>query len=263
MFMPYIFPVLLFGGIALLFGALLAYVGNKFAVKEDPKIKETNSLLPGVNCGACGYPGCENFAKALVEGKAELEACRPAKKDNKAKISELLGLSGAGGEEMVAVVKCAGGNDCKDKYEYRGYGSCQTAEFLARGSKACIVGCMGLGTCQRACGYDAICTKDNGYAKVIDKDCVTCGACLNVCPKDLITLIPRSAKVFVACSTPHRGKEVLDVCSAGCIACTRCVKACPPGAISMKDNLAVIDYSKCDGCRKCVPVCPTKVIKVK
>jgi Na+-translocating ferredoxin:NAD+ oxidoreductase RNF subunit RnfB len=260
-FLTYILPIIIFAVAALLFGALLAFAGQKFAVKEDPRVKETNSLLPGTNCGGCGYPGCEGFAKALVEGQCCLEGCRPVKKENKEKICSLLGLSGGGGEEMVAVINCAGGHNCKDKFEYRGYGSCDTAEFLAKGSKACIVGCMGLGTCQKYCGYNAIDTKKNGHAIVVDPKCVTCGACLNICPKNLISLIPRSAPVYVACASHQRGKDIIEVCSAGCIACNKCAKVCEPGAITMVEELPVFDYSKCDACLKCVGACPTKVIK--
>ena len=147
-FVKYILPALIVIVVAVLFGFLLGYLGNVLAVKKDAKVEEVRSHLCGANCGGCGYAGCDAFAEALVAGKAELSDCNPTGKEGKTAIAELLGLAG-GGEETVAVVACSGGNRCSDKYEYQGYGSCTTAELLAGGSKACIAGCMGRGSCSQ------------------------------------------------------------------------------------------------------------------
>ena len=90
--------------------------------------------------------------------------------------------------------------------------------------------------------------------------CEACGLCVKTCPKKLIELIPKSSKVYVACSSHCKGKEVIGTCEKGCIACGICVKNCPSGAITMVDNIPVIDYSKCTGCKVCAVKCPRKCI---
>jgi len=259
-FVKYILPALIVIVVAVLFGFLLGYLGNVFAVKKDERVEEVRSHLCGANCGGCGYAGCDAFAEALVAGKAQLSDCNPTSKEGKAAIAEVLGIS-SGGEETVAVVACSGGNRCLDKFDYQGYGSCTTAELLAGGSKACVAGCMGRGTCGQVCAYHAIDVNGDGYAEVDPALCTSCGKCIAECPKKLIRRIPKSAPVYVACANCGKGKEIIESCKAGCIGCTLCAKNCPSGAITMVDNLPVFDYSKCTGCEVCVAKCPRKVIK--
>ncbi|MDE7395798.1 MAG: 4Fe-4S binding protein, partial [Clostridiales bacterium] len=193
----------------------------------------------------------------LFKGETTLDRCHPTPQTNKSNIAKVLGMSEEKSKETVAVVHCIGGNRCRTKYDYQGYGDCESAQLIADGNKACEVGCMGLGTCTESCKYDAIAVdKDLGFAVVDAPKCTSCGACVAACPKKIIGRIPKDAKVYVACSNTHRGKEVSAICERGCIACGMCEKSCPSGAITLLNNLAVIDYDKCIACGKCVEVCP-------
>ena len=246
--------------LAVVFGALLLFAANKLAVKRDSRIDEILSHLAGANCGACGYAGCADFAKSLVEGKAQLSACSATDKENKDAIADLLGFQNTE-EETVFVVACSGGNNCLNKYEYQGYGNCLSANLLAGGIKQCPVGCMGLGSCFSACPENAIFYND-GCAEIDSDKCIACGTCFVTCPKKLIKRIPKKAKVYIACSNDCKGKDVRNICKEGCIACGLCAKNCPEGAITMVNNLPRFDYSKCTGCMLCMQKCPSHCIKI-
>jgi Na+-translocating ferredoxin:NAD+ oxidoreductase RNF subunit RnfB len=257
--MEVLYTVLLLFGISFIFAILLAYFGTKLKVNEDTRVKEVADKLAGANCGACGFAGCADFAKALVEGKAKITDCNSTSKSNKDEIALLLGMKNDG-EDTIVVVACKGGNRCNDKYAYKGYGDCRSMEMLAGGRKECETGCMGMGSCVDACQNMAIEVGQDGFAVINQKKCTKCGLCIKTCPKLLCKRIPSSAKVYIACSNRNKGLAVKNVCSSGCIACTLCVKKCPNSAITMENNLPVIDYSKCSGCLKCVESCPNKVI---
>ena len=246
--------------VALVLGACIMLISHVCFVKEDPRIKEVEGCLAGANCGACGYAGCADFAKALVEGNAELSSCKVTSPQGRAEISNILGVTVEGSEPTVAVVACCGGNLCADKYDYQGYGDCVSQNMLAGGRKACDVGCMGSGTCVNTCPYNAIEVQD-GKAFVNPDLCQSCGLCIKACPKSLIKRVPASAKVYVACSSQCRGKDVMNACKAGCIACGKCQRNCPSGAIILVNNVPVIDYSKCTNCGLCAEGCPRKCIK--
>ncbi len=246
--------------VALLLGVCIMLISHLCHIKEDPRIKEVEGFLAGANCGACGYAGCADFAKALVEGNADISACSVTDVAGKAEISNVLGISVAGQEPTVAVVSCCGGNLCRDKYAYQGYGDCVSQNLLAGGRKACDVGCMGSGSCVTACPYNAVEVED-GKAFVKTDLCKSCGLCIKTCPKSLIKRVPVSATVYVACSSQCRGKDVMNACQAGCIACGKCERLCPSGAIILVNNVPVIDYSKCTHCGKCADGCPRKCIK--
>lgn len=195
-----------------------------------------------------------------MKGEANLSDCKATPKANKEKIAEILG-GGDVGEETVAVVHCNGGDACFNKYDYHGYGNCQSCELIAGGIKACPVGCIGLKSCVDICPYNAIELSDEGYAQVNPEKCVSCGACIVNCPKHIIGRIPKSAKVYIACCNHGKGKDVMELCKRGCIGCEICAKICPVGAISMRDGLPEIDYTKCIGCLKCAEKCPRHCIK--
>lgn len=246
--------------LALLFGFTLAVLGKKFAVREDERIKLVREKLSGANCGGCGFAGCDAFAKAVVEGKADINACAATSADNKKAIADIMGQN-ITSEDTVIVVACSGGDNALNKYEYMGYGNCRSMELLGGGKKQCKWGCLGMGSCVETCPFGAMEIGKNGYAQVNRDKCVACGKCIDACPKRLVKRIPASAKYYVACSNCLRGlKDVRALCSAGCIGCGLCAKVCPNGAITLIDNLAVIDYQKCTGCGICASKCPSKCI---
>ena len=260
-FVKFVLPALIVSVVSAALAFFLSFLGSKMAVKHDARIDDVRRHLSGANCGGCGYAGCDAFAEALVKGEAKLSKCNATPKQGKENIAKILNLTVENSKKTVAVVHCNGGNLCKNKYEYQGYGDCVSAEILAGGSKACEYGCMGLGSCVDACRYNAISvSKDRAVAKVDYGLCTSCGACVSTCPKRIIGRIPVDAVVYVACSNLCRGKEVIGACEKGCIGCGKCERNCPSGAIKLGNNLAVIDYDKCVKCGNCIEVCPRKCI---
>ncbi len=235
----------IFAGSALLIGALILVIGKVFKVDMDEKVTKIMENLAGANCGGCGCSGCGGFAQKLAQGNCSLNDCHVTSPEKKAEIAKLLGIELTNEEPTVAVVHCNGGvENCADKFEYKGNPTCAACNSLLGGNKACSYACLGCGDCKAVCPEDAI--KVSGRLAQVDPDrCISCGACITACPKNIIGRIPASAPVYVACSSNCRGKEVASVCKVGCIACEKCAKVCPHGAITMHDNLPVIDYKKC------------------
>ncbi len=250
----------IFLALALIFTVFILIITKVCHIQEDEKAVKILNLLGGSNCGGCGQSGCAAFAKQLAEGKGDPTACHSCPAENRAEIAKILGKQIEDEGPTVAVVHCAGGDKAANKFEYNGYADCTSRSGLLGGQKLCPSGCLGGGTCEAHCPSFAIHTK-NGVSSV-DRDlCTSCGVCMNKCPKHLIGRIPRSAKVYVACSNNCRGKEAKDLCEVSCIGCGLCAKNCPEGAITMVNNLPVIDYKKCVGCKVCVQKCPRHSIK--
>lgn len=245
----------------LIVGVGLGLFGEKFKVEVDEKEMAIREELPGNNCGGCGYAGCDALAKAIAAGEAPVNACPVGGAAVGEKISAIMGVEASAGTKKVAFVKCKGTCDvAKVQYEYYGIEDCRKATVLPGGSqKACGYGCMGFGSCVKACQFDAIHVVD-GVAVVDKEKCVACGQCVAACPKALIELVPYTATHLVQCSSHDKGKDVKAKCSAGCIGCTLCTRQCEVGAIHMDNNVAVIDYELCTGCGKCKEKCPAKVI---
>lgn len=252
--------LIIVGVLAVVFALLIVLVSKLCAVKEDERISQISENLAGANCGGCGFAGCADFAKALAEGKADISMCGATSKEGKTKIAEIMGIPFSAEEPKFAVVKCNGGINCNDKYEYVGTPDCVAQSAYIGGKKQCPDGCLGGGSCVAVCKYNALGLK-NGVAKVDKIMCESCGACVRKCPKHLIELIPKSAKVYIACSTHCKGKDAMNNCKVSCIACGMCIRSCPSQAIEMVDNIPVIDYKKCTGCKTCVAKCPRKCIK--
>jgi len=246
--------------IAIVFAVLIVLVSKLCAVKEDEKAKQITEHLAGANCGGCGYAGCADYAKALAEGKAQINDCGATDNESKEQIANILGIPFIAQAQTFAVVKCAGGINAKNKFIYVGNKGCSAEITCQGGSKICPEGCLGGGSCVSAC-LDGGVKIENGVARVDKKLCVSCGACVKACPKHIIDLIPKTVKVYVACSTSCRGKDVMNACAVGCIGCGLCAKNCPNNAITIQNNLPVIDYTKCSGCLVCVSKCPRKCIK--
>ncbi len=250
----------IFAGSAVLIGLLIIIVGKVFKVNVDEKITKILENLAGPKGGGGGCSGCSGFASKLAEGGANLADCHVTSPEKKAEIAKLLGIELKEEEPTVAVVHCNGGvENCADKFEYKGNPTCAANASLLGGNKACSYACLGCGDCKAVCPENAI--EVTGRLAQVDPDrCVSCGACITTCPKGIIDRIPSSAPVYVACSSKCKGKEVMGVCKVGCIACGICAKVCPHGAITMKDNLPEIDYTKCTGCLTCVEKCPRHII---
>ncbi len=249
------------GGIGLLCGILLALFAKFFHVPEDETAHALRECLPGVNCGACGYKGCDDYAAAMAEGRAKPNLCVPGGDGTAADLAKILGVEAPDIEEVVAFVHCNGNPQATSKKAvYEGVQSCRAAAGVYGGPNACLYGCMGFGDCAAVCPVNALCVRD-GIAHVDPTLCIGCGLCRDTCPKHIITLLPATATTVVMCQNRDKGGEARKLCSNACIACKKCEKSCPEGAISVVDNLARIDYEKCTRCGLCATVCPTGCIK--
>lgn len=252
---------LVVAGVGLIAGLALALIGNFFGVEEDEKVKNVRTCLPGANCGACGYKGCDDYAAAIAAGNAAPNLCIPGGESTATELGELLGIEIEPPKDVVAFVACNGNCEAtSNKATYDGISSCRAASMLYGGPAACSYGCLGLGDCAAVCPSDAICTKD-GIAHVDTSRCIGCGACADTCPKHIIHMVPQESRTVVMCSNRDRGADARKVCKNACIACRKCEKTCPHGAITVIDNLARIDYTKCTGCLECVAQCPTGCLK--
>lgn len=256
-----IFSVVLLAVLGILIGILLGVAGKFFAVETDERVVQVRECLPGNNCGGCGFPGCDGLAEAIVAGTAEVNGCPVGGAPVASKIAGILGVEAGEAVRRVAYVKCAGTCDlASNKYNYIGEQDCRSAVMVpGRGDKACAYGCLGLGSCVAACQFDAISIKD-GIAVVDKEKCVACGKCVETCPNNVISLVPYESAYAVQCNSKDKGKDVMGVCKAGCIGCGLCVKQCEFGAVTVENNIAVIDAEKCQGCGKCAEKCPKKII---
>lgn len=256
-------PILSIGGMGLVFGVGLGIAAKKFAVPVDTRVEEVLNLLPGANCGGCGQAGCEAMAKAMVSGECGIDACPVCQRHQIAAIAKVLGMATKETEKQVAFVRCQGSHSkAKEKFIYQGIKTCQDAHLVGGGPKMCDYGCLGLGSCQQVCHFDAIQMVD-GLAQINQEQCIGCGACVAQCPRSIISLIPVNSTYQVACLSKERGKAVKNVCEVGCLGCGLCVKQCPQGAITLVEQHAVIDVSLCIDCGECEAKCPTHAITAR
>lgn len=253
-------PVIIVAGIGILAGVILTVAAKFMSVPVDERVSDVREVLPGANCGACGFAGCDEYAEKLVNDGVKTNLCTPGGSDVAHRISNLLGGEFEEVVPMRAVVKCSGTKGNTEYImDYQGPKTCEGCNYFYQGRGTCSHACLGFGDCVLVCQYGAMYV-ENGIA-VVDKElCTGCGMCVSRCPNNLIEVIPAANEVFVACSSTDHGAFTRKICKAGCIGCKRCEKACEYGAIIITDNLAHIDPVKCVNCGKCVPVCPTKVI---
>ena len=249
------------GIVGIVIGVLLGIASEKFKVEVDEKEILVRAELPGNNCGGCGYAGCDALAKAIAEGKAKVDQCPVGGAPVGEKIAAIMGVEAGSAEKKVAFVKCKGTCDKTNvKYNYYGITDCSMVTVApGSGEKACAYGCMGYGSCVKACQFDAIHVVD-GVAVVDKEKCVACGKCVAACPKHLIEIVPYDQKHLVKCNSQDKGKAVMQACTAGCIGCKMCEKACKFEAVTVENNIAHIDYEKCKDCGACAVKCPKKVI---
>ncbi len=261
-----LYAVVSLGAIGVAAAVILYFIAQRFKVVEDPKIDVVDDILPGANCGGCGFAGCRAFAEAIVKAKT-LEGfnCPVGGSEVMNLVAEAIGVIAEEKEPQIAVVRCNGSTaNAVGKVAYDGPLSCTFANNLYAGESGCPNGCLGLGDCVVSCAFDAIwIDEDTGLPVVSHEKCVACGACVKACPRNIIELRNKGKKdrrIFVSCVNTEKGAPAKKNCTVACIGCGKCVKVCPFDAITLKNNLAYIDYEKCKLCRKCVEECPTGAI---
>ncbi len=264
-YMYVLYAVLTMGGVAVILGVILGVASIKFHVEVDPRVEHVIKVLPGSNCGACGMPGCEAAAEAIVAGQSAYDSCVAGGNEITAQVAQILGVE-AGEPEVpqVAIVACRGGKgQVETRFVYEGVHHCGAANQLIGGPLACGYGCLGFGDCAAACPFDALHMGEDDLPEVDRDKCTACGICITTCPRNIMKLVPVSAEFMVACNSLDKGKDVRKVCKVGCIACKMCEKECceEPPAIVVKDNMAYFDYETCTDCGNCFEKCPTKCIK--
>lgn len=258
------FAILIVSFIGLICGLLLAVASKVMAVPVDETAEQIEAVLPGVNCGACGYAGCAGYAAALSAGETDTPSlCTPGGPSVAQEVSEITGLSAGPMTPVCAAVLCQGNvHNAEMQMDYIGVQSCKMATQLFGGPKECVHGCIGFGDCAEVCPYDAIRICD-GIAHINPHLCRACGMCVKACPKNIIAMLPLNvSKACVLCINKEKGARTRKECKTGCIGCMRCKKVCAYDAVTVENFCAKVDNDKCTGCGKCTEVCPVKCIDI-
>lgn len=238
---------------ALAMAYVLGWANKAFHVETDPKVEAIQAVLPGANCGGCGYVGCAEYAEAVVRDGADITLCGPGGAGCVKRMAEILGVEVSETLPYKAVVHCAATWDMRlQKMEYRGEMTCEAANLVS-GFQGCVYGCLGLGDCVRSCDFDAIHVVD-GLARVDYGKCTGCKACARVCPRNIITMVPfkKERIMVVACSNEDFGNDVKAVCKVGCIGCKACTRV--TNLMHMEGNLPILDYDHYDPDEDMTPV---------
>jgi RnfABCDGE-type electron transport complex B subunit len=254
--------IVILGGVCLVFGLLIATAHSRLKVWEDPRIEAVTEMLPGSNCGACGFAGCRAFAEGLVEQTVQPAGCTQLTPDGMGSVAGFLGVDAGAAVKRVARLLCAGGADVAiQQAEYRGLATCAAAAVISSGGKGCSWGCIGLADCERVCDYDAIHMDANGLPRVTLDKCTACEDCVEACPKDLFTVLPVDHKLLVQCKSLLEGDEALALCSVACNACGRCALDAAEGVVTMEGGLAVVHYEHNErAASDAIARCPTGAI---
>lgn len=250
------------GGLGAFFASGLSIANKKLYVEEDPRIALILEELPGANCGGCGLPGCGKFAECVVNGEIDINSCPVNSSEGIETIAEIMGVEAGQSEKMIARIFCQGGKyEAAKKSVYHGIESCIGATFGGGGDKLCSYGCIGFADCVNACPFDAMYMNNNNLPVVIEEKCTGCGNCVEACPRGVIELHPYSHRLFIFCKNHDSPKESRKTCLKACVGCSICVRKAGEENISMKNNLAVINYENSDGKAE-LPTdkCPTDVI---
>ena len=252
--------------LGLVLSVVLFFVAKKFKVEEDPRIDEVEKVMPGANCGGCGFAGCRAFADSAVKASS-LDGifCPVGGNDVMKKVAGILGYELKEKAPEVAVLRCNGTCSARPRVnDYDGAASCRVKAALYSGDTLCAFGCLGCGDCVAACQFGAISMDPETGLPVVDEaKCTACGACAKACPRKLIEIRPngpRSMRVYVACSNRDKGPAAKKACANACIGCGICAKTCTHGAVTVENNIAYIDPTKCKLCRECEAMCPTGAI---
>ena len=256
-----ILSVIIVGAIGLVAGLGLSIAAMVMNVPVDKRIEEVRACLPGVNCGSCGFSGCDGYANAIVEDGAATNLCSPGGDEAAKSIASIMGSEEMQSEKMTAVVRCNGtAENCGKKSEYKGLSTCAAAAAVNGGDKLCPNACLGYGDCERACPFDAI-RVVNSVAVVDSEKCTACKTCVSVCPRGVISMMPKEKrKAVTVCSNTQSGAVSRKQCAVSCVGCKMCEKACKFDAIHVENNLSRVDYEQCVGCGACVRACPTKCL---
>jgi Na+-translocating ferredoxin:NAD+ oxidoreductase subunit B len=247
-------------GLMFVLATLLVVANQWLHVDDDPNVVAVYEMLPHTNCGACGYPGCQAFAEALVSRQTVPVKCTVGTSADHSRIAQFLGVDAGTAEKRVARLACAGGsNVARNRAHYEGSSSCAAATAVSGGGKACFWGCLGLADCEKACTFDAITMNEHQLPMVDEDRCTACGDCVKACPKDLFSLHPAHHRLWVACASLAEGDEVLADCEVACTGCSRCAMDAPH-QITMRNNLPVIDYRNGPFTAEPTQRCPTGAI---
>ena len=245
------------------FALVLLIASEKLKVHQDERIERTLAVLPNINCGACGFAGCQDYAKMVVADPTLLGKCFPGGAKAKEKIAEILNLQiSSDSAPKRPIVHCTGHTEDKTLFaKYDGIPSCTSANALSN-VQACKFGCLSFGDCVASCKFSAM-KIINGLATVNYEKCTGCTACVKACPRGLIEMVPFAydKMMTVACRSQESGRDTKAFCKVGCIGCTLCAKQ--TDAFVVNNNLAKLDYAKYqpnEAFKTAMNKCPTKVI---
>lgn len=259
--------VLVLFGLGFVAAAILAVASKVLYVEEDPRVEAVTEVLPGANCGGCGFAGCESYAAAVVSDPSiPPNMCCAGGASTATKVAELTGKAMGDSEPQVAFRRCLKTEgQVKTLFEYHGVPSCAAAKLVANGPDACAYSCLGFGDCVRACPFGAMWIEDR-LVHIDPEKCTACGTCVRTCPNGILELVPQRARVMVFCSSKDKAKQVKEVCEVGCISCMSCVKKCPAKAVTMEDNRIIIDHKACleygPSCEEvCAGKCPRNILR--